>query len=163
LWTKETVTELSEGKVTNSRWQGHNFFKTTGFAWVDYFTSRVKSFFVNEGIYSKNIVKLHSILDSVPDKYVVACLNSKFISYYVKNFITSTHTLQINDGRLIPIKIPNKDELMAIIKVVDLILEIKEKDSEAETHDLDKKIDNLVYQIYGLKDETIKIIEEANT
>jgi hypothetical protein len=70
--------------------------------------------------------------------------------------------LQINDGRLIPIKIPNKDELMAIIKVVDLILEIKEKDSEAETHDLNKKIDNLVYHIYGLKNETIKIIEEAS-
>jgi len=159
LWSKQSVKELSEGKVTNSRWQGHNFFKTTGFAWVDYFTSRIKSFFVDEGIYSKNIVKLHSTIEQVPDKYVVACLNSKFISYYVKNFITSTHTLQINDGRLIPIKVPTEDELFKVIDVVDKILAAKEKDPEAETLGLDKKIDSLVYQIYNLTEEEIKIIE----
>ncbi|MDA3943103.1 MAG: Eco57I restriction-modification methylase domain-containing protein [Bacteroidetes bacterium] len=159
LWSKQSVIELSEGKVTNSRWQGHNYFKTTGFAWVDYFTSRIKSFFVNEGIYSKNIVKLHSTIDKLPDKYVVACLNSKFISYYVKNFITSTHTLQINDGRLIPIKVPTKNELNEIIEVVDNILEIKEKEPEAETLELDKKIDSLIYKIYGIGEKEIEKIE----
>jgi len=147
--------------VTNSRWQGHNYFKKTGFAWVDYFTSRIKSFFVNEGIYSKNIVKLHSTVKIVPDKYVVACLNSKFISYYVKNFITSTHTLQINDGRLIPIKVPKEDELKEVINVVDKILEIKEKDSKAETLELERKIDTLIYKLYSITEEEIEIIESS--
>lgn len=161
LWSKQSVKELSEGKVTNSRWQGQNYFKTTGFAWVDYFTSRIKSFFVNEGIYSKNIVKLHSTIEKVPDKYIVACLNSKFISYYVKNFITSTHTLQINDGRLIPIMVPTDNELNEVLEVVDKILEIKEKDPVAETPELNKKIDALIYKIYGIRNEEIEVIENA--
>lgn len=159
LWSKQSVKELSDGKVTNSRWQGYKYFKTTGFAWVDYFTSRIKSFFVNEGIYSKNIVKLHSTIEKVPDKYVVACLNSKFISYYVKNFITSTHTLQINDGRLIPIMVPTKDELTEVIDLVDKILELKEEDPQAQTLELENEIDRLIYCIYGIKDEEIEIIE----
>jgi hypothetical protein len=161
LWSKQSVKELSEGIVTNPRWQGHKYFKTTGFAWVDYFTSRIKSFFVNEGIYSKNIVKLHSTVEKVPDKYVVACLNSKFISYYVKNFITSTHTLQINDGRLIPIKVPSVTDLSKVIELVDTILSIKEKNPEAETYELDKKIDGLIYKIYGIGEEEIKVIEKS--
>ncbi|NRA49143.1 MAG: hypothetical protein HRU12_08405, partial [Phaeodactylibacter sp.] len=161
LWSRESVKELSEGIVTNSRWQGHKYFKTTGFAWVDYFTSRIKSFFVDEGIYSKNIVKLHSTVDKVPDKYVVACLNSKFISYYVKNFITSTHTLQINDGRLIPIKIPSDAELSKVVEIVDNILAIKKENPEAETLELDKQIDDLIYKIYGIEEKQIEIIENA--
>ena len=159
LWSKESVKELSEGKVTNSRWQGNNFFKTTGFAWVDYFTNRIKSFFVDEGIYSKNIVKLHSTIDKVPDKYIVACLNSKFISYYVKNFITSTHTLQINDGRLIPIIIPPKNQLDKVIRIVERILYAKEMDPRVQTVELEAEIDKLVYEIYGLSEEEIEIVE----
>jgi adenine-specific DNA-methyltransferase len=161
LWSRESVKELSEGIVTNSRWQGHKYFKTTGFAWVDYFTSRIKSFFVDEGIYSKNIVKLHSTVSKVPDKYVVACLNSKFISYYVKSFITSTHTLQINDGRLIPIKVPSDAELKKVIELVDNILVIKKENPEAEALELNKQIDDLIYKIYGIEEKQIEVIENV--
>lgn len=112
-------------------------------------------------LYSKNIVKLHSTIEKVPDKYIVACLNSKFISYYVKNFITSTHTLQINDGRLIPIMVPTDNELNEVLEVVDKILEIKEKDPVAETPELNKKIDALIYKIYGIRNEEIEVIENA--
>lgn len=159
LWSKQTVKELSEGKVTNSRWQGQKFFKTTGFAWVDYFTNRIKSFFVSEGIYSKNIVKLHSVSDLAPDKYIVACLNSTFISYYIKTFISTTHTLQINDGRLIPIKIPTINELDEIVSIVDIILNKKENNPKANISVLEAQIDQLVYQLYDLTEEEIEIIE----
>ena len=106
-------------------------------------------------------MKLHSTVDKVLDKYVVACLNSKFISYYVKNFITSTHTLQINDGRLIPIKVPSDTELSKVVELVDNILAIKEKNPEGETFELDKLIDCLIYKIYGIEEKQIKIIENV--
>lgn len=161
LWNRESVKELREGVSTNSRWQGSDFFDTTGFAWVDYFTSRIKAFFVDEGIYSKNIVKLHSLSELATDKFIVACLNSKFISYYIKNFITNTHTLQINDGRLVPIKIPNQAELKTIVSIVDQIIAQKMSNPEKETTSLEAEIDRLVYALYGLTEEEIAVVERA--
>lgn len=163
LWSRKSVKELSEGILTNSRWQGNKYFNTTGFAWVDYFTSKIKSFFVDEGIYSKNIVKLHSRIDKIPDKYIVACLNSKFISYYVKNFITSTHTLQINDGRLIPIIVPSQADLSKIVKLVETILTIKKENPNAEILNLEKQIDFLIYKLYGITEKWITIIENTES
>jgi hypothetical protein len=158
-WSKEYVKELKEGIVTNSRWQGSKYYSVTGFGWVDYFTDSIKAFFVEEGIYSKNIVKLHSINPLITDKLVVALLNSKFISYYVKNFITSTHTLQINDGRLIPIKVPQISELEKLESLVDAIVEKKKLNIDANVIDFENQIDKLVYLLYDLTDEEIKIIE----
>jgi hypothetical protein len=158
-WSKEYVKELKEGVITNSRWQGSKYYSVTGFGWVDYFTDSIKAFFVEEGIYSKNIVKLHSINPSITDKFVVALLNSKFISYYVKNFITSTHTLQINDGRLIPIKVPQRSELMKFESLVDAIVEKKKLDVDAIVNDFENQIDELVYQLYDLTADEIKVVE----
>jgi len=158
-WSKEYVKELKEGVITNSRWQGSKYYSVTGFGWVDYFTDSIKAFFVEEGIYSKNIVKLHSINPLITDKLVVALLNSKFISYYVKNFITSTHTLQINDGRLIPIKVPQISELKKFESLVDAIVEKKKLDVDAIVNDFVNQIDKLVYQLYDLTEDEIQIIE----
>jgi len=165
-WSKESVKELKEGKATNSRWQGENYYNATGFAWVDYFTDNIKAFFVEEGPYSKNIVKLNSISKLVSNKYIVACLNSSFISYYVKQFITSTHTLQINDGRLIPIKIPDKKCLANIEKFVNKILNtINAGDysqnslKQAKVKKLELQIDRMIYKLYKFTDEEAKIID----
>ncbi|BAW38626.1 hypothetical protein [Helicobacter pylori] len=38
---------------------------------------------------------------------------------------------------------------------------LKEKDPKANTQELEKEIDALVYQLYNLIDEEIKIIEEG--
>ena len=104
-------------------------------------------------------MKLHSINPSITDKFVVALLNSKFISYYVKNFITSTHTLQINDGRLIPIKVPQRSELMKFESLVDAIVEKKKLDVDAIVNDFENQIDELVYQLYDLTADEIKVVE----
>jgi len=165
-WSQKFVKELKEGKKTNSRWQGEVYFDKTGFAWVDYFTNKLKAFFVEEGIYSKNVVKLHSISSLISNKYITAILNSKFASYYVKQFITSTHTLQINDGRLIPIKVPDVDYQSNIESIVDKILNIIKDDNylhnmtkQAKVKALEAKIDQLVYKLYDLTPEEIKIVE----
>lgn len=157
-WTTKSINELEEGEVTNSRWQGYNYFNSTGFAWVDYFTDTIKAFFVEKGPYSKSIVKLHSN-SIVSDEYIVGLLNSKFITYYVKNFITTTHTLQINDGRLIPILIPPKNKHSAMENLVDQILTLKRENPEADTSALEREIDELVYKLYGLTEEEILIVE----
>jgi hypothetical protein len=45
-WSKESVSELQEGVLTNSRWQGDSYFESGGFGWVDYFTDKIKAFWV---------------------------------------------------------------------------------------------------------------------
>ena len=59
------------------------------------------------------------------------------------------------------VKIDSKNQKTAdsIIALVDKILSIKAKDSTANTSELESKIDNLVYKLYNLTNEEIKIIE----
>jgi type II restriction/modification system DNA methylase subunit YeeA len=46
-----------------------------------------------------------------------------------------------------------------IIKLVDRILAAKAKDPQADTSALEREIDRLVYGLYGLTEEEIKIVE----
>lgn len=166
-WCSEALKELREGVKTNSRWQGEKYFNSTGFAWVDYFTDKIKAYCVESGPYSKDVVKLHSVINYIPDKYIVAILNSKLISYLCKNFITATHTLQINDGRLIPIVLPTQEQLDSVIALVDQILADKkqnpqvESKSEKKIPEWENKIDDLVYELYGLSPEEIAAVKEG--
>ena len=54
------------------------------------------------------------------------------------------------------------DKQQPIIDLVDKILAAKENDSLANTSDLEAKIDKLVYALYMLTEEEIKIIEGEN-
>lgn len=142
-WRKEYVQELKTSTNTNSRWQGEPYYPTTGFGWVDYFTDRLKAFGVTKGPYSKNVIKLHSFCPLASDKYILAVLNSEFMASYVKNMITITHTLQINDGRLIPIIVPTSDQHSEIVSLVDKIL-AGENEEECM-----KEINNKVKALYN--------------
>lgn len=119
-WRKENVHELKTSD--NSRWQGEAYYAQTGYGWVDYFTNRLKGFSVGVGPYSKNVIKMHSFCPLVSDKFILALLNSDFIANYIKNMITITHTLQINDGRLIPVVIPTRQVHQEVVKLVDRII-----------------------------------------
>jgi len=81
------------------------------------------------------------------------------MSYYVKNFITSTHTLQINDGRLVPLIVPTNEELIKYEMIIDEIITAKKLSIESDTTDLESEIDHLVYELYGLTEEERKIVE----
>ena len=45
--------------------------------------------------------------------------------------------------------------------LVNQILEIKKQSSTADTTDLESQIDQLVYQLYDLTEEQIKVIENV--
>ncbi|EHC1876504.1 hypothetical protein JTZ20_001809, partial [Campylobacter jejuni] len=58
-------------------------------------------------------------------------------------------------------KINSKNEKLAneLISLVDEILKAKEQDKNANTQELENKINSLVYKLYNLTEEEIKIIE----
>ncbi|MGN8540728.1 DUF7149 domain-containing protein [Helicobacter pylori] len=103
--------------------------------------------------------------DKTEIKYLTALLNSKCIYFAMRKFYMGggiEGELKTNNLEKIPIpQITEKNQELAD-KITDgakQILALKEKDPKANTQKLEKEIDALVYQLYNLTDEEIKIIE----
>ncbi|PUD33614.1 type IIG restriction enzyme/methyltransferase [Helicobacter pylori] len=102
-------------------------------------------------------------------RYLLGMLHSKLITFAFKTFYAggglgeSGYRYKKAFIERLPIpQITEKNQELAdeIIALVDKILKSKEKDPKANTQKLEKEIDALVYQLYNLTDEEIKIIEE---
>ncbi|WQV58617.1 class I SAM-dependent DNA methyltransferase [Helicobacter pylori] len=105
--------------------------------------------------------------DKIEIKYITALLNSKCIYFAMRKFYMGggiEGELKTNNLEKIPIpQITEKNQELAD-KITDgakQILSLKEKDPKANTQKLEKEIDALVYQLYHLTDEEIKIIEDG--
>ncbi len=102
--------------------------------------------------------------------YLLGMLHSKLITFAFKTFYAggglgeSGYRYKKAFIERLPIpKITPQNQKLAdkIIVLVDKILQAKEKDPKANTQRLEKEIDALVYQLYHLTDEEIKIIENG--
>ena len=97
-------------------------------------------------------------------KYILGLLNSKL--YYVWLYHKGKRkgeTLELYQKPLseIPIKKTSSDIQNSIIKIVDEIIALKKTNSNHDTSSLERQIDAIVYDIYGLTDTEIKIIEQS--
>ncbi|GAA8953824.1 class I SAM-dependent DNA methyltransferase [Helicobacter pylori] len=103
-------------------------------------------------------------------RYLLGMLHSKLITFAFKTFYAggglgeSGYRYQKAFIERLPIpKITPQNQELAhkITDCTKAILEAKEKDPKANTQELEKEIDALVYQLYNLTDAEIKIIEEG--
>ncbi|MCL0105683.1 Eco57I restriction-modification methylase domain-containing protein [Thermodesulfovibrionales bacterium] len=116
-------------------------------------------------------------------KYILALLNSTLLSYYYRLISLETGRTMaqtdIETLELLPIKIPSADIQNKIVYLVDKILAITSRkdydpkatclrathrqDSEPnkKVHEYEKQIDEMVYKLYGLTDEEIRIVEDS--
>ncbi|EOJ7890669.1 Eco57I restriction-modification methylase domain-containing protein [Campylobacter jejuni] len=98
-------------------------------------------------------------------KYLTGVLNSKLIAFWLKHKGKIQGNLfKIDKEPLLNIPVVNinsKNEKLAnkLISLVDEILKAKEQDKNANTQELENKINSLVYKLYNLTEEEIKIIE----
>ncbi len=105
--------------------------------------------------------------DKIEIKYITALLNSKCIYFAMRKFYMGggiEGELKTNNLEKIPIpQITEKNQKLAdkITDGAEAILALKEKDPKANTQKLEKEIDALVYRLYHLTDEEIKIIENG--
>ncbi|EKA2857614.1 class I SAM-dependent DNA methyltransferase [Campylobacter jejuni] len=98
-------------------------------------------------------------------KYLTGVLNSKLIAFWLKHKGKIQGNLfKIDKEPLLNIPVVNinsKNEKLAnkLISLVDEILKAKEQDKNANTQELENKTNSLVYKLYNLTEEEIKIIE----
>ncbi len=103
-------------------------------------------------------------------RYLLGMLHSKLITFAFKTFYAGgglgesgyRYKKTFIERLPIPKITPQNQELAD--KITDgakQILALKEKDPKANTQKLEKEIDALVYQLYNLTDEEIKIIEDG--
>ena len=96
----------------------------------------------------------------INQKYLTSLLNSKLIAFWLKHKgKMQGNNYQIDKEPLlnIPIIKPSNSAQQPLIKIVDKILAKKEK--EEDTTELEREIDQMVYEFYGLIEEEMAVVE----
>ncbi len=91
-------------------------------------------------------------------KYILGIFNSQLINTWYKDHFPNVN-INPSDFREIPIKKASTNKQESLIKLVEKILSVKKDNPTTDTSKLEKQIDELVYKLYDLTEEEIKIIE----
>ena len=92
--------------------------------------------------------------------YLLGILGSKFIKFTLKNFINHSVNTQIDDIKEVSFAAPPKDFYEPISKQVNSIIREQKYNPHYPYHLYEQiKIDQLVYELYGLSDEDVAEIE----
>jgi hypothetical protein len=94
-------------------------------------------------------------------KYPLGVLNSKVTRYLVAQSAAARQGgyLEYKPMYIAPLAIPEKPRNESISELVDSILSATSKDPKANVSKLERQIDQLVYQLYGLTEEEIAVVE----
>ena len=129
---------------------------------IMYQVLQVKPCFIydEEGLYCNNSMWF------IPsgDKVLLGILNSKMGWWLISKYCTAIqngYQLIWKYFSQIPIAIGNDEIRFEIKSLVNQILEVKKQTPQADISNLENQIDQLVYQLYDLTEEEIRIIEKG--
>ncbi|GAA8330523.1 class I SAM-dependent DNA methyltransferase [Helicobacter pylori] len=148
-------------------WEKRRIFESQDIIFMTRMTNQIRCVVVPLGVYGGKVNILH---DFRIDRFLIlGVLNSKLMTYFYKKKFFPTHmqggafgfdTLSVETLPIPQITKSNKPTGDKITDGAKQILALKEKDPKANTQRLEKEIDALVYRLYHLTDEEIKIIED---
>ena len=122
---------------------------------------KITACYDNEGIIITNTLMSFSIDNRISEKFWLAYLNSKFVSWYAYNFIyaRAIRGMEFYNFYIQQVPIPNisKENQKIFIGLVDQIL--IQKSQNQDTTALEQQIDNLVYHLYELSYDEVKVID----
>ena len=105
-----------------------------------------------------NSVNKIALKNSIDPKYILAIINSRIIDWYFRKTSTNNH-VNIYELEQLPIpKVTPKVE-KSIINLISAIIAKKQYDPSANISDLECEIDMLVYELYGLTEEEVEVVE----
>ena len=117
-------------------------------------TSSIKKFCNNQHRYD-----LEDLSNQVNLYYLLGILNSRMASVLLADQRGGDYHIYPEHIRNIPIPIASEEAQENIGNLSKRILEAKAKKTSVDTSDIESQIDRLVYQVYGLTEEEIKIVE----
>jgi tRNA1(Val) A37 N6-methylase TrmN6 len=156
-WSRENVRVLQTDP--KARWQGYQFYFKEGFCWKDIGMDTLKVKLKEKTINDVKSMSLYPT-DKRYTKYLIAVLNSTFLSHYQFNFINNTVSIQINDIRQLPIIIPTDSELKEFEDIFNRAVNIQknkfsqlisEEEAEKQLEEIQKELDEKVLKLYGLE------------
>jgi type II restriction/modification system DNA methylase subunit YeeA len=96
--------------------------------------------------------------------YLLSLLNSSLMWFYLKKIVSTLGTQGFRMKKIyleeLPIKKITEKEEKPFENLVEKILKLKEEKEDNDTSKLEREIDLLVYQLYGLTEEEIKVMKE---
>jgi len=101
--------------------------------------------------------------DEANNNLILAILNSNLMDWYFRKTSTNNHVNSYEIKEFpIPILSRKYNYLVSeVIELADKIIQAKKENPDADTQELEKQIDQLVYKLYELTDEEIRIVEEV--
>ena len=113
-----------------------------------------------------NLYTIVSTDENYSEHLILACLNSKLLNWYYQNIVNNEvgeALAQVKKGHLGTLPIPNYNPITfdKIEKITQQILELKQEDHSANTSYLEHQADQLIYKLYDLNEQDIKIIEQS--
>ena len=129
------------------------FYFREGFCWTNILNPNarlLKAKLKQKSVNDVGSMSLSSIIDKVPNYYLITLLNSNILFDYYREFINVTVNIQINDIRQLPIIIPNQAVLEKIKLLLDEIVELKKQNYNDKINDIEMKINNIVNILYGI-------------
>jgi hypothetical protein len=163
-WTQKNVGFLT----SNSGKKGEGmpvvrnpqFYFKEGFCWTNVLNPNarlLKAKMKTKTVNDVGSMSLTSIVNSVPNYYIVALLNSELLFDYYRKYINCTVNIQINDIRQIPIIIPTDEKLEFCRPLVQEAIELKQKAStvflqeteiEQKLAKIENELNSFVYKSY---------------
>ncbi|MEI6091223.1 MAG: Eco57I restriction-modification methylase domain-containing protein [bacterium] len=115
-----------------------------------------------EYAFKKNLYAIYNLNNEYSYSYLLAILNSTFYSYVQVNFNTCGQrddfpAFSLSDYRNFLIPHIDYEQQQPFINLVDKILAKKENNEDTTAEE--QEIDKLVYKLYDLTDEEVKIVE----
>jgi hypothetical protein len=124
----------------------------------------LRSTIINDDSILVNSCHIIKLTTDLSPYVILAQLNSKLIQWVFKmsnpqmvgKVFAEIKVVYVEE---LPIRLLEKEQELKMIKLVDQILSTKKSNPTADTCALENEIDQLVYELYGLTEEEIKIVE----
>ena len=98
-------------------------------------------------------------------KYLCAVLNSRLITFLVRNLATTTGAGLAQWKKFtveaIPVPVISATKQAPFIRRTDVICGIRDSEPSADTHYQESEVDRLVYRLYGLTESEIQAVEKG--
>lgn len=124
----------------------------------------VAAYYEGELYHSRDVIPIKLIRRDPHPFFLLGVINSWLISWYHHKCNPKAQKglfpkVLVSDLKKLPIHCVANSAQHPIVKLVERILEAKTRDAATDTSAWEREIDQMVYHLYGLTEEEIKIVE----